>query len=270
MVMSKPLQLVITCDDGGMSPGIDEAVIQLYEEGIVSTVSVMSNMPHARAALAGYKEYPGLEVGAHLNLTEGAPLTMAMQSSTWVKDGLFKGIANCFMQGLFLTNSLQTFIFDELNAQMQVFIEENVNPAHITTHHHFHMLPEMKQIIYELARHYGVKWVRNSRIDSAIIKFNPFLRQSSGKTGRAQNFIEPDYIVLVQDWLKKSPEQLLTKLKRFNGLIEIVIHPCTATDNQFPQGIMYQPEERHQEMAFIRKFIAISENEIDLITIQST
>ena len=266
--MNKPLRVMMTCDDGGLSPGIDEAVIQLYEEGIASTVSVMSNMPHARAGLALYRDYPGLEVGAHLNLTERQALTPAMQSSSLVKNGTFRGRVQCFLQGLFLTNALQTIVFDELDAQMQVFLSENINPVHITTHHHFHILPGLKQTVYELARKYRVKWIRNSRLASAIIPFNPLAQVSPGKQPDDQEFIEPDYVVLIQEWLKKSPAQLLSELKRLNGIIEVVIHPCTMVDTLFPQGIMYKPEERHRELLFIREFYAISRGTIEVITIR--
>lgn len=266
--MSDNLQLIITCDDGGMSPGIDEAVIQLYEEGIASTVSVMSNMPHARTALASYREHPGLEIGVHLNLTEGQALSKAIQRTSIVRDGTFRGRVQCFMQGLLLTETSRTFILDELEAQIQVFIDEGISPAHITTHHHFHILPEMRRIIYELARKYDVRWVRNSRLDGAIIPFNPFVRRSPGNQQSGHHFIEPDYIVLIQSLVDKSPQVLLSELKNLHGLIEIVIHPCTPIDEQFPQGVMYNPEERYNEVVFIKEFYAISQGTIDIVKLK--
>lgn len=215
--MSDNLQLIITCDDGGMSPGIDEAVIQLYEEGIASTVSVMSNMPHARTALASYREHPGLEIGVHLNLTEGQALSKAIQRTSIVRDEIFRGRVQCFMQGLLLTEASRTFILDELEAQIQVFIDEGISPAHITTHHHF---------------------------------------------------IEPDYIVLIQSLVDISPQVLLSELKNLHGLIEIVIHPCTPIDEQFPQGVMYSPEERYNEVVFIKEFYTISQGTIDIVKLK--
>lgn len=73
------------------------------------------------------------------------------------------------MQGLFITNSLQTIIYDELDAQMQVFICKNQHPTHITSQYHFHMLPGFRSIVYALARDYGVNWVRNSEIPESIM-----------------------------------------------------------------------------------------------------
>lgn len=266
--MSEKIKLIITCDDGGMSPGVDEAVIQLYEEGIASTVSVMSNMPHSLAGLARYRDYPGLEIGAHLNLTEGEALTGAMRSSSLVEEDTFRGRTQCFMQGLFLSDAMRTIIFDELEAQLQVFLDENISPAHITTHHHFHILPEMRAIVYELARKYQVKWIRNGRLNRAIVPLNPFIRRLPDNPDTNHPFIEPDYIVLIQALVDKPPQELLLELKGLNGIIEIVMHPCTPKDEQFPQGIMYKPDERHKELIFIKEFYAISQDIIEIVTLK--
>lgn len=267
MVMTKRLQLVITCDDGGLSEGIDTAVIELYEEGFVSAVSVMSNMPQAKVGLTRYKKIPKLEIGAHLTLTEGQPLTTSARALTLVKDGRFKSREWLFTRGLFLSDDLLQIIQSELDAQIQVFIEHGIQPRHITTHHHFHMLPKLKAIIYQLAEKYGVKWVRNSNLRGAFVPNNPFVAKvQPNNIQRA--FIEPDYIVLVMEWLKHSPRKLLSQLSRLDGLIEVVIHPSTENDDTFPSHIMYQPAERYQEIIFLREFFNIAQNTIDIIQLE--
>ena len=248
--MTKPLSLMITCDDGGLSRGIDDAVLALYKEGMVSAVSMMTNMPGATTSLDRFSAYPDLEIGVHLNLTEGNPLTTEIQQSGLVDKGRFSGRLTCFMQGLFLTNTLQTQIYDEFNAQMQVFINKNRHPAHITTHHHFHILPGYRRIVYALAREYHVHWVRNSQLSGASIPGNPFI-QHNNKSDQPE-FFEPDYVVLIQEWLKQPPEVLLRELYRFNGVIELVIHPCTEVDEQFPDSVMYKPQERYREIEFLK------------------
>lgn len=269
MVMTKPLQLIITCDDGGLSQGIDTAVINLHEEDLVSAVSVMSNMPQARTGLSRYKEIPLLEVGAHLTLTEGQPLTESAQQSTLVNNGTFKSRESLFMRGLFFSDELLQIIRIELDAQMQVFAECGIQPVHITTHHHFHMLPKLRSIVYELAEKYAVNWVRNSTIRGAVIPNNPLMGRSASKKN-VHNFIEPDYIVLVMEWLKQSPQAMLSRLEKLDGIIEVVIHPCTETDEAYPVDIMYQPHERYQEGLFIKEFLALAQGKIDIIQLQQS
>lgn len=264
MAMTKPLNLVITCDDGGLSEGIDSAVIDLFQQGFVSCVSVMPNMTQSKIALTRYQQIPSLEVGAHLVLTEGRPLTSTAQKSSLAKDGIFKNLNWLFMRGLFLSHDMQAVIYDELDAQMQFFIDNGSQPVHITTHHHFHLLPKLRSIIYDLAKKYQVKWVRNSRLRGAVIPNNPLIRKVKNKS-QQHNFIEPDYIVLVMEWLKKSPQALLTQLEQLDGLIEVVIHPSTPADTTFPEHIIYQPEERYQEVKFMQAFFDSTPSKINII-----
>lgn len=92
MAMDKPLSLVITCDDGALSPGVDDAVIELYQDGMVSSVSVMTNMPDARTSLERFNAYPDLESGGHLKLTEGRPLTEGIHQSWLSIKECLKGV----------------------------------------------------------------------------------------------------------------------------------------------------------------------------------
>ena len=266
MAMTKPLQLMISCDDGGLSQGIDNAVIDLFQQGLVSCVSVMPNMPHAETALIDYQQILSLEVGAHLVLTEGQALTSDAQASFLVKVGRFKSRDWLFLTGWFLSHDNQTIIYNELDAQMRFFINNGVQPAHITTHHHFHMLPKLRPIIYNLAKKYEVKWVRNSTLRGAVVPSNLFMGRAKPKL-KQQPFIEPDYIVLLMEWLKKSPEAFLAQLDALDGLIEVVIHPCDPVDDTFPEHIMYSVQERYQEVDFIHRLFEIAKHEIDLVQI---
>lgn len=267
--MTKPLQLIITCDDGGLSHGIDTAVIDLYKDGLVSAVSVMSNMPQARVGLSRYKEIPSLEVGAHLTLTEGQALTQDAQQSSLIKNGIFKSRESLFTRGLFLSNEMLQIIRIELDAQMQVFTDCGIQPAHITTHHHFHMLPKLRTIVYGLAEKYAVNWVRNSSVRGAVIPSNPLMGGSTSKKN-VHDFIELDYIVLVMEWLKQSPQAMLSQLEKLDGIIELVIHPCAEIDDTYPKNIMYQPHERYQEVRFIEEFLALAQDKIDIIQVQQS
>ncbi|GAB5426379.1 MAG: hypothetical protein Crog4KO_35260 [Crocinitomicaceae bacterium] len=263
--MTKRLELIITCDDGGLSKGIDNAVMDLFQQGLVSCVSVMPNMPHAQTALEGYQQVHSLEVGAHLVLTEGQPLTLPAKSSSLVKSERFRSREWFLLNALFLSQDSQKIIYNELDAQMQFFMDNGCQPAHITTHHHFHLLPKLRTIIYNLARKYGVKWVRNSTLRGAVIPNNPLINRTNSKA--RHDFIEPDYIVLVMEWLKKSPQDLLTQLGLLDGLIELVIHPSEPVDDTFPEQILYPAHERSQEVDFIYRLFEITKHTIDVIQI---
>jgi predicted glycoside hydrolase/deacetylase ChbG (UPF0249 family) len=69
-------RLIVNADDFGLTPGVSRGIIRAHREGIVTSTSVMINMPHAEESLRlAQQEAPGLGIGLHLNLTAGRPIS---------------------------------------------------------------------------------------------------------------------------------------------------------------------------------------------------
>src|SRR3972149_7215211 len=66
--------LIVNADDFGMSTEITDGIIQSHIKGIVTSTSLMANMPDAPRAVTIDKDLPELTTGIHLNITEGAPI----------------------------------------------------------------------------------------------------------------------------------------------------------------------------------------------------
>ena len=66
--------LIINADDFGLSSGVNTAIVACYQAGSLSSTTLMVNMPATEDAIALAKEYPGLGVGLHFNLSSGKPL----------------------------------------------------------------------------------------------------------------------------------------------------------------------------------------------------
>ena len=69
------VRLIVNADDFGMAPAITDAIIDCHRRGIVTSTSLMANLPAAEHAAWRAQEVPGLGVGIHLNLTQGPPLS---------------------------------------------------------------------------------------------------------------------------------------------------------------------------------------------------
>ncbi len=67
--------LVVTADDLGYSEGVDRAILHAHREGIVRSTSLLVTFPRAAEAAALARAEPGLEVGLHLDLVEGTPVS---------------------------------------------------------------------------------------------------------------------------------------------------------------------------------------------------
>jgi predicted glycoside hydrolase/deacetylase ChbG (UPF0249 family) len=69
-------RLVVNADDFGLTPGVSRGIIKAHREGIVTSTSVMINIPYAEESLRlAQKEAPDLDIGLHLNLTAGRPIS---------------------------------------------------------------------------------------------------------------------------------------------------------------------------------------------------
>ena len=70
-------RLVVNADDFGAAPGINRGIVEAYEHGIVTSTSLMVDLPGAEEAVELARSRPGLGVGLHVVLTrEGGEPTV--------------------------------------------------------------------------------------------------------------------------------------------------------------------------------------------------
>lgn len=84
-------KLIVVADDFGFSPAYNYGVVQAYKEGIVTTLSLMSNMAVAEHAVAlRNKECPEAPLVQHTNFVHHKPVSQPEQIPTLVdKKGMF-------------------------------------------------------------------------------------------------------------------------------------------------------------------------------------
>ena len=298
-------KLIITCDDCGLSEGINLATLELYRKGLVISPSVMMNFAAARHALDLFAAYPALEIGIHLNLTEGFPVVNTPSPSQLIRgDGRFRDRSTLWYQALLAQPIFLEQAKIELTAQMERFIQFGLRPAHITTHTHFHLFPALCRVVEQLARDFSIPWIRAHRLQSTVLPFNPLFyaekplpkprpasraglapapstsalaekRLESEGTGErkagdgglstAQRVPEsgappagtrPDFLIPIKYWLNRPPQELSQRLRALDGMIEIVVHPCTDQDDTFPPDTPYSPRQRYREMLYLEHVMA--------------
>lgn len=71
------MKIIVNADDMGYTRGISEGIVYGYQNGIVTSTTVMCHMPYAEQVPGLLEPYEGLGVGVHLTLTCGSPLTPA-------------------------------------------------------------------------------------------------------------------------------------------------------------------------------------------------
>jgi predicted glycoside hydrolase/deacetylase ChbG (UPF0249 family) len=157
--------LIINADDFGMSSIINQAILASIDEGLVTSTSIMANMPGFEDALGLMRDHPYMRsrVGVHLNLTQGRPLSIPIQSFPLFcdADGSF-----CFARqhSLFrLSQKQQEAVYEELRTQLERVISAGIAPIHLDSHHHIHTEWAIAPLVRRLAREYNIPRIRLTR-----------------------------------------------------------------------------------------------------------
>jgi predicted glycoside hydrolase/deacetylase ChbG (UPF0249 family) len=118
--------LIVNADDLGADRGTTRGIIEAHARGIVTSASLMVDMPDARAAVRAAREHPRLGVGLHVSFTAG-PRTVDLADPGAVRRELERQIGR----------------FVELTGQP---------PTHIDSHHHVHRRAELAPLFVALCR----------------------------------------------------------------------------------------------------------------------
>ena len=199
-------RLIITADDCGVSEGINQTIYDLHRQGYISAASVMTNFPAQRHALELLRTCPDLDLGAHLTLTDGFPLSHGGPRHARVlnDDRSFRDKFSLYLCAQFFNASTIDWLRHELDAQLGRFTEVGIEPRHISTHHHFHAIPALRRIVHELAADYGVDWVRGHDFRASFSPRNPFHRAQHKSLGAP--FDMPDYMTAIQANMSRPVE----------------------------------------------------------------
>jgi predicted glycoside hydrolase/deacetylase ChbG (UPF0249 family) len=152
-------ELVVNADDFGLSLAINRGIIEAYEAGAVTSVSLMPTMPAFDDAVRYLTDTPVIPgVGVHLTLTVGAPLTSA-PSLTDPRTGDFHPLPR--LVALAITNRVRAAdVAAECRAQVRRVRDRGIAITHLDSHHHAHLLPGVWRVVYAVAREEGIAVVR--------------------------------------------------------------------------------------------------------------
>lgn len=157
-------QLIINADDFGLSSGVNRAVIKAWQEGILTSASLMPGGSAFDEAVAMARENPGLQVGLHLTLVHGRSVLPHSEIPGLVNaDGNFTD--NPVLAGMryFFLKKLRTQLYREIEAQIVRVREAGIALSHLDGHLNIHMQPVVFDILYELMPKYGITSFRLTR-----------------------------------------------------------------------------------------------------------
>ena len=153
-------QLVVNADDFGISRGVNRGIVEAHRRGIVTSASVMTNLPSAEDALTRAAVCPDLGLGLHLTLTAGRPLCPPERVPSLVDGAGAFFVLGELLGRLSAGRVRRADLERELGAQIEWVVRRGLYPTHLDAHHHVHVHPRVAGIVLGLAREHGVGWVR--------------------------------------------------------------------------------------------------------------
>lgn len=142
-----PKSLIVNADDFGLTRGVNAGIVQAHEKGIVTSTTLMVNMPGFTDAVNRARRLSGLATGLHLNLTYGRPLSpLASVGSLVNGEGSFV-TDPAFVLGRGRSEEMRA----EFWAQTWRFLATGLTLSHIDTHHHLHRSERVLDLVVEIA-----------------------------------------------------------------------------------------------------------------------
>jgi hopanoid biosynthesis associated protein HpnK len=156
-------RLVINADDFGLTSGVNRAIVEAHRAGVVTSATLMANVPHTAEAAALARDAPRLSVGCHVVLIDGCSVLPANQVASLVQsgNGQFRSGWTDLALSVFRGRVRPDEIAAEVRAQLRKLCELGLRPSHVDTHKHVHILPAVLEPVLQAARDSGIRAIRN-------------------------------------------------------------------------------------------------------------
>lgn len=149
-------KVIINSDDYGYSRSVNFGIIDSYKDGVLTSGTLMANMPGFDHAIELKRANPDFGVGIHLVLTCQSPL-LKTHKHIVKEDGTFYHVRDYSSGAIEITDEVLAEIAAEYRAQIDKVYATGIDVTHFDSHHHMHMFdPRITEIVEKLAREKNV------------------------------------------------------------------------------------------------------------------
>jgi hopanoid biosynthesis associated protein HpnK len=184
-------RLIINADDFGLTAGVNRAIVEAHEHGVVTSATVMSNGPAFADAIGLARSRARLGVGCHIVLVDGAPLLDATAVRSLL-DRHGNSSGPHFREGIARFGALALLgrldedeIEAEATAQIRRLQRVGITVTHLDSHKHTHLFPRVLRPLLRAAASCGVKAIRNpfERMQGSQLSASPSLGRRWAEVG---------------------------------------------------------------------------------------
>jgi hopanoid biosynthesis associated protein HpnK len=154
----------VNADDFGLTAGVNRAIVEAHERGIVTSTTLMANSSAFDEAVRLAKADSRWSVGCHVVLLDGYPLVepariaslVVAKNGTAFRDGV-AGFAVRALTGRIDSEQVEA----ETTSQIRKLQRHGLVVSHVDSHKHTHMFPAALHGILRAARTCGIRAIRN-------------------------------------------------------------------------------------------------------------
>jgi hopanoid biosynthesis associated protein HpnK len=249
-------RLIVTADDFGAAPEVNEAVETAYRAGFLKAASLMVGGPAAADAVTRARRLVGLRVGLHLVLVEGHPVLPPRNVHRLIdRDGLLRTDMGALGALIAVSAEARRQLAAEITAQFEAFGATGLALDHCNAHKHFHLHPLIGRMIASIGPRFG--------LEAARVPLEPaeLLRRVEPGAPRASALTTAPWALLLRRRLRaagvRTSDRMLglawsghmTRARLCGllavlppGLTEIYLHPATGPYPGSAPGYRYREE----------------------------
>ena len=222
------MKIIINADDCGMSEVVDREIEFCIKNGLITSTTIMANMPDFEGAVRLYNTYrDDISFGWHMNLTEGEPLTRSqalLDYGYFVEEaGRVRMNGMAFWRQMHFPSVVREDIKKELRAQFSRICDSGIRITHADSHQHIHTSKALLFAVSSLLQELKVGKCRRLRnyIASPVgrglraIAMTPY-RQKGIRTTAAFGPL--------RDFLANPT------LYKGEGIVELMVHPGASEE----------------------------------------
>jgi predicted glycoside hydrolase/deacetylase ChbG (UPF0249 family) len=228
------MRIVLHADDFGASADTVRATIECFEQGALTSASIMPAMPATAEAAAFARAHPDLDVGVHLTFVGGGderPLSPQDEIPGLVdENGRFLATRTIRLRALARRLPVDQIV-REMTAQISAVRDEGVEISHVDSHRHVHKLPSFREALARVLPAFGIERVR--AVQDVYLR-KPRKSPTYWLGGRWQKALERAFTTTDHMYMPTSAgdlawEQPLAEIARkLDGTLEVGVHPGYA------------------------------------------
>ncbi len=231
--------IIINADDFGLKSSVNLAIVELFRNKIIHSATLMANMPGFHEAVELIHKYK-LEdqIGIHLVLTEGLPLTEDIKSIKFLFNDKACSRKMLWRHLFFLNKTKKEIIFNEFAAQIKKIRKNGIPITHFDTHQQIHDFFGITQILIKLSRTYNIPKMRIlNNLERSSQAYKNVYRNLINLYIKRNNANHTDYFGNSIDFQRKLGNNL-SHLKEKS--VEIMVHPDYSKNKEIIDKIKGQ------------------------------